>query len=78
MGAAARLATITGDDDYWAWYDRFWNYSWEHLVNPRYGNWYFKLTPENEVHTDIDDTPKVTPGYHPIGACFDVLRVTGE
>jgi mannose/cellobiose epimerase-like protein (N-acyl-D-glucosamine 2-epimerase family) len=78
MGAAARLATLTGDDDYWAWYDRFWDYSWEHLVNPRYGNWYFKLTPDNQVHEDIDGTPKVTPGYHPIGACFDVLRTTAE
>jgi mannose/cellobiose epimerase-like protein (N-acyl-D-glucosamine 2-epimerase family) len=78
MGAAARLATLTGDDDYWEWYDRFWDYSWDTLVNPRYGNWYFKLTPDNRIHEDVDDSPKVTPGYHPIGACFDVLRTTAE
>jgi mannose/cellobiose epimerase-like protein (N-acyl-D-glucosamine 2-epimerase family) len=78
IGAAARLATVTGDDDYWEWYDRFWEYSWDNLVNPRYGNWYFKLTPDNEVHEDIDPTPKVVVGYHSVGACYDPLRVTAE
>jgi len=76
IGAAARLATLTGEDDYWAWYDRLWDYAWDNLVNSRYGNWYFKLTPDNQVHEDIDDTPKVVVGYHSVGACYDVLRTT--
>ena len=78
MGAAARLATVTGEDDYWEWYDRFWTHAWDNLVNRRHGNWYFRLTPDNEVPDDLDDTPKVKSGYHPLGACYDVLRTTAE
>ncbi|MFB6151721.1 MAG: AGE family epimerase/isomerase [Haloarculaceae archaeon] len=78
LGAAARLATITGDDDYWDRYDEVWAHAWDNLVNRKYGNWYFKLTPDNEVHDDIDPTPKVTVGYHPIGACHEVIEVTED
>lgn len=78
FAAAARLADATGDDAYWQWYDRIWDHAWEHVVNRKYGNWYFRLTPENEVHEGIDQTPEVKTGYHPLGACYDVLRTTGE
>ena len=75
VAAAARLAQATGDDAYWTWYDRIWRYAWTHLVNHDHGNWYFTLTRDNRLHDDLDPTPEVKTGYHPIGACYDVLQV---
>lgn len=72
IGAAAVLADATGDDRYCEWYDRLWTYACEHLVAPG-GNWYAKLTPENE-YVDTNEGPAVEPGYHPIGACVAALR----
>ncbi|MFC7157313.1 AGE family epimerase/isomerase [Halomarina halobia] len=77
IGAATLLAEATGDARYREWYDRIWTYAWDHVVNRRHGNWYFKLTPENEVHEGIDATPEVKVGYHQINACYEVLRTTG-
>lgn len=75
FAAAARLADATGDETYWKWYDRIWEYAWDNMVNQKYGNWYFQLTPENELDVDkLDDSPEVKTGYHPIGACYDVLE----
>lgn len=73
FAAAALLATVTGDATYWEWYDRIWDYAWNHMINRKHGNWYFKLTADNEIHNDIDTTPEVKCGYHPVGACYDVL-----
>lgn len=72
IGAAAVLADATDDDRYREWYDRLWTYACDHLVAPG-GNWYTKLTPENE-YVDTDDGPAVEPGYHPVGACEAALR----
>eukprot|EP01034_Spumella_vulgaris_P026948 gene26948-33600_t len=47
LAAAAVLAARTGDQRYWDWYDRIWAYSWEHMVDHRYGAWYRILTPDN-------------------------------
>ena len=78
FAAAARLAEATGEEEYWNWYDRIWEYAWDNVVNRKYGNWYFQLTPDNRVnHEKIDSTPEVKTGYHPLGACYDVLRSTG-
>lgn len=74
FAAAARLADRTGEDAYWDWYDRIWTYAWDNLVNQKYGNWFFKLTRDNQVHEDVDAAPSVKTGYHPLGACYDVLQ----
>lgn len=73
--AAARLADATGDNAYWDWDDRIWAYVWEHLVDRDHGNWYFKRTRDNQLHDDVDPTPEVKTGYHPIGAYYDVRQV---
>jgi mannose/cellobiose epimerase-like protein (N-acyl-D-glucosamine 2-epimerase family) len=65
IGAAAALARETGDESYWRWYDECWTYAREHLVNPKYGNWYEKLSPDNERDDDREG-PAVEPGYHPV------------
>lgn len=74
FAAAARLAEATGDEKYWDWYDRIWEYAWENMINQKYGNWYFKLTADNEVHEDVDASPSAKTDYHPLAGCYDVLR----
>ncbi|WP_436922913.1 AGE family epimerase/isomerase [Halosimplex amylolyticum] len=79
FAAAARLAAATGDDEYWTWYDRIWDYAMDNVVNPKYGNWYFRLTPDNEIDDEaLDASPEVKTGYHPLAACADVLRTTNR
>jgi len=78
IGATALLADRFDDERYRAWYDRIWNYALDNAVNDRYGNWYFQLTPDNEVATDaIDDTPEVKVGYHQLNAIYETLRADG-
>ncbi|CCQ33188.1 glucose-6-phosphate isomerase protein [Halorhabdus tiamatea SARL4B] len=59
-------------------YDRIWTYAWNNMVNQKYGNWHFKLTRDNDVPDDIDSTPEVKIGYHPLGACYDVLQTVEQ
>jgi mannose/cellobiose epimerase-like protein (N-acyl-D-glucosamine 2-epimerase family) len=40
IAAAAHLAASTGEQAYWDWYDRLWQYVWTHLVDHRHGGWY--------------------------------------
>jgi mannose/cellobiose epimerase-like protein (N-acyl-D-glucosamine 2-epimerase family) len=77
IGAAAALFERTGDERYAEWYDRLWAYAEANLVNPRFGNWYTKLTRQNE-RVDTDEGPAVEPGYHPIGACGEGIRAFGR
>ncbi|KYH26820.1 sulfoquinovose isomerase [Halalkalicoccus paucihalophilus] len=67
IGASALLARH--DTTYLEWYDRLWEYATTHLINPRYGNWYERLTREGEL-PEPDHGPEVEPGYHPITNCW--------
>ncbi|WP_049903744.1 AGE family epimerase/isomerase [Halococcus agarilyticus] len=63
IGAAARLAVH--DETYLEWYDRLQGCATDHVVNPRFGNWYERLS-----HDWSWDGPNhgtaVEPGYHPV------------
>jgi mannose/cellobiose epimerase-like protein (N-acyl-D-glucosamine 2-epimerase family) len=74
LAAAALLAARTGDDTYWTWYERIWEYSWDHFVDHRYGAWFRILGPRNEKLTD-EKSPAGKVDYHTMGACYEVLRV---
>lgn len=71
IGASALLSRF--DDEYAAWYDRLWSYACEHLLNPKYGNWYERLTREHD-RDDPDYGPAVEPGYHPLTNCWLAMR----
>jgi len=73
FAAAALLALRTGDDAYWAWYERLWAYSWAHMIDHRYGAWYRIRTPDNRAYSD-EKSPAGKTDYHTMGACYDVLR----
>ncbi|MGU7771694.1 AGE family epimerase/isomerase [Burkholderia sp. MR1-5-21] len=74
IAAAALLASRTGDQHYWDWYDRLWAYSWEHFVDHQYGAWFRILTQDNRKLTD-EKSPAGKVDYHTMGACYDVLKI---
>ncbi len=74
LAAAALLATRTGDDRYWHWYERIWDYSWTHFVDHAYGAWYRILTRDNRKYSD-EKSPAGKTDYHTMGACYEVLNV---
>lgn len=77
LAAAARLATVTGDDSYWRWYESIWNYSWQHMVDHQYGAWFRILGRDNQKIDDLK-SPAGKTDYHTLGACFDVLVCGAE
>jgi mannose/cellobiose epimerase-like protein (N-acyl-D-glucosamine 2-epimerase family) len=77
FAAAALLAHRTGEEKYWSWYDRIWAYSWQHLVDHRYGAWYRILTQDNRKISD-EKSPAGKTDYHTMGACYEVLNVLGN
>jgi len=76
LAAAALLALRTGDDAYWAWYDKLWAYSWAHMIDHQHGAWYRIRTPDNRAYSD-EKSPAGKTDYHTMGACYDVLRGLG-
>jgi mannose/cellobiose epimerase-like protein (N-acyl-D-glucosamine 2-epimerase family) len=74
FAAAALLAARTGDRRYWEWYDRIWDYSWEHMVDHQYGAWYRILDQQNRKYDD-KKSPAGKTDYHTMGACYEVLNV---
>jgi len=74
IATAARLATTTGDDKYWQWYQRLWDYAWKHMIDHRYGAWYRILDRRNRKYSD-EKSPAGKTDYHTMGACHDVLAV---
>jgi mannose/cellobiose epimerase-like protein (N-acyl-D-glucosamine 2-epimerase family) len=74
LAAAALLAARTGEPRYWHWYDRIWQYSWQHFVDHVHGAWYRILAPDNGKLTD-EKSPAGKTDYHTMGACYEVLSV---
>ena len=75
IAAAALLADRTGNESYWDWYDRIWDYSFYYFVDHVYGAWYRILTREN-IRYDDRKTYNNKADYHTMGACYEVLNVT--
>ncbi len=74
LAAAACLAQRTGEDVYWQWYQRLWEYAWTHFVDHDYGAWYRILDRRNRKYSD-EKSPAGKTDYHTMGACYEVLNV---
>lgn len=74
FAAAALLARRTGDPAYWEWYDRIWRFSWENMIDHRYGAWYRILSRENKRYDDLK-SPAGKTDYHTMGACLEVAAL---
>jgi mannose/cellobiose epimerase-like protein (N-acyl-D-glucosamine 2-epimerase family) len=77
LAAAALLGDRTGDEAYWRWYDKLWEYSWRHFVDHRHGAWYCVLGRDNRKLNDIK-SPAGKTDYHTMGACYEALNVIRE
>ncbi len=75
FAAAALLAEATGEQIYRDWYQRIWEYSWQHMVDHEYGAWFRILTRDNRKYDDLK-SPAGKTDYHTMGACYEVLRGT--
>lgn len=74
LAAAALLEDRTGDATYGDWYERIWRYSWQHMIDHRYGAWYRILTQDNRK-IDDEKSPAGKTDYHTMGACHEVLAL---
>ena len=74
LAAAALLADRTGEEKYWNWYDRIWDYSWRYFVDHEHGAWYRILARNNSKISD-EKSPAGKTDYHTMGACYEVLNV---
>jgi len=74
LAAAALLASRIGDDNYWDWYERIWEYSWKHMIDHKYGAWFRILDSNNNKYDDLK-SPAGKVDYHTMGACYEVLNV---
>ena len=77
MAAAAYLALRTGDSQYWDWFDRLWQYCWQHFVDHEQGAWFRILTADN-FNLTREKSPAGKVDYHNIGACFDVFQALSK
>lgn len=73
IGATAVLYDLTDDTAYQRWYDEFWQYAEDNLINQTLRNWYTKVTETNKP-VPTQSGVAVEPGYHPIGACLEGIR----
>ena len=74
--AAASLGQRTGDEAYWQWYDRIWDYADRHFIDHERGGWYRVLDQEGSKYDDKKSPPAKTD-YHPLAACIEIIEVTG-
>jgi len=74
FAAAALLAEATNDEKYWQWYDKIWQYSWQHMIDHKHGAWYRILSQDNQHYSD-EKSPAGKTDYHTMGACYEVLRM---
>lgn len=73
FAAAALLYQTTAEAQYLSAYQQLWQYSWQHLVDHRYGAWYRLLNRQNQRYNNEKSSAGAKCDYHTLCACFDVL-----
>jgi mannose/cellobiose epimerase-like protein (N-acyl-D-glucosamine 2-epimerase family) len=73
IAAAGLLAERTGDQRYWDWYERTWEWSLEYLVDQQHGGWYRILDSNNQRYDDLK-SPASKTDYHPVAACWELFK----
>ncbi|WP_438997596.1 AGE family epimerase/isomerase [Candidatus Puniceispirillum sp.] len=74
IATAWRLYDRTGDNRYRDDYNRLWAWSWDHLIDHKYGAW-FRITSREGKWIEPYKSPAGKVDYHTMGACWDVLGV---
>ena len=74
FAAAALLYQATEDAKYLSFYQALWRYSWDHMVDHRYGAWFRVLRRDNNKYSNEKSAAGAKCDYHTLGACFEVLN----
>jgi mannose/cellobiose epimerase-like protein (N-acyl-D-glucosamine 2-epimerase family) len=77
FAAAWRLYCDTGEQKYKDDYNRIWMWSWDHMVDHKFGAW-FRVRHRNGAPIDNKKSPLGKTDYHTMGACWDVLSLRGK
>jgi mannose/cellobiose epimerase-like protein (N-acyl-D-glucosamine 2-epimerase family) len=77
LAAAALLHARTGLAAYDEWYQKLWDYSWQHFIDHKHGAWYRILTRDNRKYDD-EKSPAGKTDYHTMGACYEVMELVRE
>lgn len=77
FAAAWRLYSRTGEEKYLNDYRRIWRWSWQNLVDHKYGAW-FRVRNRDGSAIDNKKSPLGKTDYHTLGACWDVLSVQNK
>ncbi|MEP4051321.1 MAG: AGE family epimerase/isomerase [Litorimonas sp.] len=72
FAAAWRQYKATGQEKYLMDYRRIWRWSWDHMIDHTYGEW-FRVRNRDGSAIDNKKSPHGKTGYHTMGACWDVL-----
>jgi len=75
FAAAALLAEATGEEVYWQWYGKIWQFCWAHFVDQQRGAWYRILDRDNRKYSDEKSIAGGKCDYHTLGACWEVLEL---
>ena len=75
FAAAWRLWRRTGEPKYREDYHRLWRWSWDHLIDHKYGAW-FRIVSRSGEWIEPWKSPAGKVDYHTMGACWDVLSVS--
>lgn len=76
IAAAACLAVRTGEERFWQDYDSLWTFAWNHMIDREGGCWYRICSRDGVPLSNIKSNSAKTD-YHPFGACWEILRITG-
>lgn len=74
LASAWRLWRVTGNDVFRTQYHQLWAWSWQHLVDHRYGAW-FRIVGNDGRKLEDTKSPAGKVDYHTLGACWDVMEV---
>ena len=77
LATAALLAQRTGNQEYWDWYNKLWQYSAAHLIDQQRGGWYRILQRDNQRYGPEKPPHGKTDFYHPMGAYLESLYAVG-
>lgn len=67
----------TGNKKYLNWYEEFWNYSLDNLVDNENGGWYRVVDQEGKPFEEKKSIPGKTD-YHTINACYDIYKTCNK
>lgn len=77
FAAASMLYKATGEQQFLDAYHALWQYSWQHMIDHKYGAWFRVLHRDNSKYSDEKSAAGAKCDYHTLGACFEVLKTLG-